>query len=63
MSNAMIAIGAIGATLITACAYAIFQAPDYGSPNYAEWNRMGYPNEDARQQFEPYRIRQVPRLF
>jgi len=54
---------AIGATLITACAYAIFQAPDYGSPNYIEWNRMGYPNKYARQQFEPHRFDWLPRLI
>ncbi len=56
------AMGAAGAVL-SICIYSIIQAPDYNSPNYAEWNRMGYPNEQARQQFEPYRCKWVPRLI
>jgi hypothetical protein len=56
-------LGVISATLIAVGAYSIIQAPDYNSPNYAEWHSMGFSNKHARKHFEPYRFDWLPRLI
>ena len=48
---------------LSICIYAIIQAPDYGSPNYTEWNSLGYTNEQARRHFEPLRRKWLPRVL